>query len=86
MYPPRKLLDACVRLADEVSPEALDLIVDALETSQLDSCRSRLSSGAWQRCAEMLRIWKDDTPAVPSSELASMLFGAGHAVSHLCQR
>lgn len=79
----RPLLDVCVRLAENVSPEALGLIVAAFETGQLDACRARLSTGAWQMCTELLRAWKGEAPDVSSSELAGMLCGAGHALRHM---
>src|SRR4051812_27079889 len=83
MYPPRPLLDACVRLAEEVSPEALGLVVGALATGQLDTCRALLSTSAWQMCTELQRAWNDEAPHVSSSELAGMLSGAGHALRHM---
>jgi cardiolipin synthase len=83
MHSSSQLLDACVQLAEEVSAEALDAIGDALEAGEPESCRVRLSHSAWQRCAEMVRVWKDESPEVSSAAMAAMLRGAVHAVAHL---
>ena len=80
MSVPRSLLDACLRLAADVSPEVVNSVIEALERGDAESAGNRLSGDAAHAFNEICLAWSRDASGTPPGDLALILTGALHAV------
>lgn len=80
MSVPQSLLDACLRLAADVSPEVVTSVIEALERGDAESASDRLSGDAAQAFNELCFAWSRDASGTPPGHLALILIGAFHAV------
>ena len=80
MAPPISLLNACVQFATEVSAEAVELVVRALEAGEMGIAGARLSGDASRAFSSLFSTWRADANQLTSQEVALLLAGAAHAV------
>ena len=80
MSVPRSLLDACLRLAADVSPEVVTSVIEALARGDAESAGNRLSGDAAQGFKEMRQVWLKDASSTAPNDVALILTGAFHAV------
>ena len=81
MSPPPTLLDACVRFAADVSPEAVARVVAALESEGMARAGVGLAGDAGQRFAELKGVWLHCLGPPSPVDVANILRGAAHAMA-----
>lgn len=81
MSAPLTLLDACVRFAADVSPEAVARVVAALDSEGMARAGVGLSGDAEQRFAELKSVWSHCLGPPAPVDVANLLRGAAHAVA-----
>jgi len=80
MSAPLTLLDACVRFAADVSPEAVARVVAVLESEGMARAGGGLTGDAGQRFVELKEAWVSCAAPPSPSDVANVLRGAAYAV------
>lgn len=81
MATPLTLLDACVRFAADVSPEAVARVVAEIEADGMARAGLGLSGDAEQRFGELKSVWLQCLSTPSSVDVANILRGAAHAMA-----
>lgn len=86
MPTPAALLDACVRFAAEVSPEATARVVQLLESEGVMRAGVGLSGDAARLYGQLTAAWANCSSRPPAADIANLMCGAAHAVAAERQR
>jgi hypothetical protein len=81
MSAPLTLLDACVRFAADVAPEAVARVVAVLESDGMARAGGGLSGDAGQRFVDLKEAWVRCSGPPSPTDVANLLRGAAYAVA-----